>query len=114
MLLAGWPEAQLAHWLGLAPGQSPRPLRRLTGRTETDATRLHKRLLRLRKAGHCLSSEEHEPGVHAVAAPLSDAQGRLHGALNAIAPPRLPTPRERLKALVPLLREAATEVGPLL
>lgn len=114
VLLAGWPEAQLLHWLGLAEGGTPRALRRLTGRTETDAARLHRRLLRVRKAGHCLSSEEHEPGVHAVAVPLGDAQGRVHGAINAIAPPRLSTPRERLKSLVPLLREAAAELRPLL
>jgi len=70
--------------------------------------------VRVRRAGWCLSSEQHEPTVHAIAVPLMDLDGQLHGALNAIAPPRRNAPERHLLGVLPLLQGVAGELRMLL
>ena len=115
LILASWPRAAFEHWLSASgDGDNPRSLARLTPHTLVEPRALRADVARVRKAGHCLSSEQHEHGVHAIAVPLTDALGRLHAALNAIAPARLHAPRDRLQQVLPMLEDAASEIRPLL
>lgn len=115
LVLASWDPATFDAWLAATDSTSTaKPLPRLTPHTVTDPRKLRAEIARIRKLGHCLSSEQHEPGVHALAVPLDDAHGRMHAALNAIAPLRLHTPQQRLRDVLPLLQEASRELRPLL
>mgnify|MGYP001627034226 CR=1 FL=1 len=105
--------AQLRQWLAARAGPDGR-LPRLTPYTVTEPAALRRILRQVRQQDFCLCSEEHEPGVHAVAVPLRDARGRTVAALNAV----LSTPRLQAGAvprvLLPLLQEAAAGLRPLL
>ncbi|TSE25470.1 Pca operon regulatory protein [Tepidimonas sediminis] len=113
VLLAALPAAQLRQWLAAHAGPDGR-LPRLTPYTVTEPAVLRRVLRQVRQQDHCLCSEEHELGVHAVAVPLRDARGRTVAALNAVLS------QERLQAgavqreLLPLLQQAAAELRPLL
>ena len=61
-----------------------------------------------------MASEEHELGVHALAVPLRNMEGRTVAALNVVAAPQRLEPRVLQKDLLPLLLEAARELRPLL
>lgn len=79
-------------------------LARLTTHTSTRVAELRRDIARARRQDWFLASELHEVGVHALAVPLRDPQGRTVAALNVVAavPPRdLERWRERL--LPPLL-----------
>jgi IclR family transcriptional regulator, pca regulon regulatory protein len=108
VLLAARPRAELAAWL------KGREFPRLTAHTTTDPKRLRQLVEQVRLQDWCVASEEHELGVHAVAVPLRNMEGRVVAALNLV------TRRERTvepvlgREVVPLLQEAAREVRPLL
>lgn len=113
VLLAALPAAQLRAWLAARCAATGR-LPRLTPYTVTEPAALKRVLREVRQQDYCLCSEEHELGVHAVAVPLRDLQGRTVAALNAVLS------QQRLQAgavqreLLPLLQEAALALRPLL
>jgi len=115
LVLASWPKAVFDAWLS-APGSEgeARALPRLTPHTLTAPRKLRAEITRVRRAGWCLSSEQHEPGVHAIAVPLIDLGGQMHGALNAIAAPRRNAPERYLLGVLPLLQGVAEELRMLL
>lgn len=108
VLLAGKGRAEFAAWM------KGRELPRLTGHTLVDAKAFRALVEEVRRQDYCVASEEHELGVHALAVPLRDMEGRTVAALNVV------TTRQRLegkalqKQLLPLLQEAAAEARPLL
>ncbi len=108
VLLAALPVAELQHWL------AGRWLARLTPHTVTQADALQALLEQVRQQDFCIASEEHELGVHAVAVPLRNLQGRAVGALNAVLAPERMARGAIQHELLPLLREAAHELRPLL
>ncbi|MDZ4237074.1 MAG: IclR family transcriptional regulator C-terminal domain-containing protein, partial [Hydrogenophaga sp.] len=61
-----------------------------------------------------VASEEHELGVHALAVPLRNMQGRTVAALNVVASPDRLVPQVMQLDLLPLLLDAARELRPLL
>jgi len=111
VLLAALPKSEWSRWLerriGVGGG-----LPRLTPHTVTDPRMLTRIVAQVRKADWCVCSEEHEWGVHAVAVPLRDMQGRVVAALNAV----LSHSRFQLaniqRDLLPLLQAAALELRP--
>ena len=108
VLLAALPRDALAAWLDGAT------LSRLTLHTPTRAPALRRALAQARRQDWSLASELHEIGVHALAVPLRDAQGRTVAALNAVAagaPDDLDRWRERL---LPRLVSAARDLRGLL
>jgi IclR family pca regulon transcriptional regulator len=108
VLLAGLPRAAFSTWL------KGRELRRLTPKTTVDHKTLRTLIEAVRQDDHCVASEEHELGVHALAVPLRNMQGKTVAALNVVAAPERLAP-ETLKAdLLPLLLDAARELRPLL
>jgi len=108
VLLAALPKKEFNAWL------KGRTLLRLTPQTEIDAKAFRALIEQVRRDDYCVASEEHELGVHALAVPLRNMQGRTVAALNVVASPaRLE--RERLQRdLLPLLLDAARELRPLL
>ncbi|TSE32642.1 p-hydroxybenzoate hydroxylase transcriptional activator [Tepidimonas charontis] len=86
----------------------------MTPHTTTQPGALRRIVQRVRTDDHCLCSEEHELGVHALAVPLRNARGATIAALNAVVSAQRPSPLAALRALLPLLQEAAAELRPLL
>lgn len=108
VLLAARGKAEFAAWM------KGRELARLTGRTVVEAKAFRAVVDTVRQQDFCVASEEHEIGVHALAVPLRDMEGRTVAALNVVAAPQRLEPRLLQKDLLPLLREAARELRPLL
>ena len=108
LLLAALAPAELTAWF------KGRVLPRLTPQTLTQPKALRVRLDQARAQDYCIATEEHEPGVQALAVPLRDMQGQTVGALNVVLP-REPRPDDTLlRDLLPLLFEAARELRTLL
>ncbi|GAA0992330.1 IclR family transcriptional regulator [Nocardiopsis tropica] len=68
---------------------------------------------RYRRLGATMDLEENEPGIRCVAAPVRDGSSSGVAAVS-IAATRPYMPVERMRALVPVLREAAEEISGLL
>lgn len=108
VLLAALSEPELSAWL------EGRALARLTPYTVTDPGALRKILDQIRQQDCCIASEEHEIGVHAVAVPLRNLQGKTVGALNAVLTPARLARGAIQRELLPLLQDAARELRALL
>ena len=106
VLLAAKGKAEFAAWMKC------RELPRLTGRTVVDARSFRNIIAEVRQQDFCVASEEHELGIHALAVPLRDMDGRTVAALNVVRQ-RL-EPKALQNELLPLLQEAAREVRALL
>ena len=63
---------------------------------------------------YAVASEEHELGVHALAVPLCDMQGRTVAAMNVVTLPQRLLPEILRRDLLPLLLDAARELRSLL
>jgi IclR family pca regulon transcriptional regulator len=108
VLLAAKSRSQFQAWM------KGRELARLTPRTLVDPRQFKALIEQVRQQDHCVANEEHELGVHAVAIPLRNMEGRTVAALNAVAAPEKLEPRALQGGLLPLLLEAARELRPLL
>ncbi|MEK9803437.1 MAG: IclR family transcriptional regulator C-terminal domain-containing protein [Curvibacter sp.] len=108
VLLAGLPKADFSAWL------QGRLLARLTMHTRTEPRAFRALIEQVRREDYCLSTEEHELGVHALAVPLRNAEGRTVAALNVVAATSRLSGAAMERELLPLLREAARETRPLL
>jgi len=91
-----------------------RVLPRLTLHTVTENRPFRAVIEQVRRDDFCLTSEEHELGVHALAVPLRNLQGQTVAALNVVASPARLAPQVMQRDLLPLLLEAARELRPLL
>jgi IclR family transcriptional regulator, pca regulon regulatory protein len=107
VLLAAKTRSEFNAWM------KGRELPRLTAHTIVDTARFRELIEVVRQRDWCISSEEHELGVHALAVPLRNMQGQTVAALNVIATQRL-TPRGIESVLLPLLMESARELRGLL
>ncbi|WP_305790839.1 IclR family transcriptional regulator C-terminal domain-containing protein [Polaromonas sp. AER18D-145] len=108
VLLAAKPKTALTQWL------KGRTLPRLTTRTIIDIKQFRAVIEQVRADDYCLASEEHELGVHALAVPLRNMQGKTVAALNVVASPQRLSAQEMQRDLLPLLLDAARELRPLL
>jgi IclR family pca regulon transcriptional regulator len=91
-----------------------RNLARMTPQTTTDPKLFRALIDKVRKEDFCLSSEEHELGVHALAVPLRNTSGVTVAALNVVASQSRLSPLAMQRDMLPLLFEAARELRPLL
>jgi IclR family pca regulon transcriptional regulator len=108
MLLSALPAPALEAWL------AQRTLPRLTPLTTTDPARLRALIEQAGADDFCVAREEHELGVHALAVPLRNMQGRTVAALNLVAAPARLQPDVVQRDWLPLLLDAARELRPLL
>lgn len=111
VLLAALPRADFAQWL-LQRTAATGSLPRLTPYTVTEPATLRRIVQQVRQADHCVCSEEHELGVHAVAVPLRDMAGRTVAALNTVLSQRRLREGAVERELLPLLQDAALELRP--
>jgi IclR family transcriptional regulator, pca regulon regulatory protein len=108
VLLAALPRAAFNAWL------KGRELARLTPRTLVDPKLFRATIERARLDDFALASEEHELGVHALAIPLRNMQGKTVAALNVVASPERLEPTVMQRDLLPVLLDAERELRPLL
>jgi len=108
VLLANLPAPERTAWL------KGRTLPRLTAHTTTSLKDLRRVLDQVLADDCCLASEEHEPGVHAVAVPVRNMQGRVLAALNVVLPGACAEPAHTLAQWLGHLQQAARELRPLL
>lgn len=108
VLLAAMTRVVFSAWM------KGRSLARMTPQTTTDPKLFRALIDKVRKEDFCLSSEEHELGVHALAVPLRNTAGVTVAALNVVASQSRLSPLAMQRDLLPLLLEAARELRPLL
>ena len=108
VLLAAKPKAAFNAWM------KGRTLARMTPLTVTDPKVFRVLIAQVRQDDFCLSSEEHELGVHALAVPLRNAQGATVAALNVVTVPSRLSPQAMQRDLLPYLMATAHELRPLL
>ena len=108
VLLANLPRAEWNDWF------RGRALTRITPLTEVDPKAFRQLIEQVRANDWCLAREAHELGIHALAVPLRNMQGRTLAALNVVgAADQLGDAAVQHKWL-PLLLDAARELRPLL
>jgi IclR family pca regulon transcriptional regulator len=108
VLLAAQPKAAFRQWL------QGRTLPRLTAHTIVDLKAFRAVVEQVRSDDFCLAAQEHELGVHAMAVPLRNMQGKTVAALNVVASPQRLAASRLHAELLPLLLDAARELRPLL
>lgn len=108
VLLAAQTKTAFAQWM------KGRHLPRMTALTTTDAKAFRALIEKVRKDDFCLSSEEHELGVHALAVPLRNSKGVTVAALNVVASHGRLSAQAMQRDMLPLMFEAARELRPLL
>ncbi|HSV48323.1 MAG TPA: IclR family transcriptional regulator C-terminal domain-containing protein [Ramlibacter sp.] len=108
VLLAAKPKSVFNAWL------KGRDLPRLTAQTVVDPRRFKALIEQVRQDDFCVASQEHELGVHALAIPLRNMEGRTVAALNVVAPPHRLERETLQRELLPVLLDAARELRPLL
>jgi IclR family transcriptional regulator, pca regulon regulatory protein len=108
VLLASLAGSAFSAWL------KGRHLPRMTALTVTDPKLFRAVIATVRKQDFCLSSEQHEVGIHALAVPLRNSQGVTVAALNVVAAQRHVAVQTLQTDLLAQLRDAARELMPLL
>ena len=112
MLLAVKSKSAFNAWLKMKNETSN--LARLTLHTTTDPRKLRALVEQARIDDFCLVIEEHELGVHALAVPLRDMQGRTVASLNLVSSPQRLRAEAMQSNYLPLLLNAARELRALL
>ncbi|MBP2545415.1 IclR family transcriptional regulator domain-containing protein [Acinetobacter guillouiae] len=104
VLLAALNLEEQKHWV------NKYSLKRLTAYTIQDEVQFYQVLAEIQKQDYCLSKEQHELGVIAIAVPVLDAQGKAVAALNCIAQTHRVTEEQLIQQVLPLLRNTAYEL----
>lgn len=104
VLLAGLPEQAQQDWV------QSYGLKRLTPFTLTDPTQFMQVLKDISFSDYCLSKEEHELGVIAIAVPVLNAQGQAIAALNCMSQTNRVQEDYLIQQILPLLRNTANEL----
>ncbi len=92
------------HWL------ENYELRRFTNYTITDQKKFLETLEKVREQAFCISCEEYELGVTAVAVPIINQTGEIVAAMNAVSPVSKVNDFYLINTIVPMLRQAAKEI----
>lgn len=108
VLLAALEPSQLEAYL------SQTPLLALTPHTLTDPQLLRKELGQVRQQGYALVDQELELGLRSVSVPLKNSRGKVLAAINIGAQAGRVSQAEMVHNLLPVLREAARSLTPLL
>lgn len=104
VLLAALSQEQQKLWI------QKHGLKRLTAFTETNETAFLERLQHIASSDYCLSKEEHELGVIAIAVPVLNAQGRAIAALNCMSQTNRVQEDYLIQHVLPLLHNTANEL----
>jgi IclR family transcriptional regulator, pca regulon regulatory protein len=104
VLLAAMTEPQFAAWM------DQRSLNRMTSQTCTDKAQFQAIINQTRVQDYAVAHEEHELGVHALAVPLRNMQGKTVAALNVVTSLERLQPHALQRDLLPQLQDAAREL----
>ena len=85
-------------------------LKRLTPFTLQDESAFYQVLNHVAQQNYCLSKEEHELGVIAIAVPVLDRQGKTIAALNCMSQVNRVTEEYLIQSILPLLQNTAYEI----
>lgn len=95
----------------LKPAELEETLNMLEGRGDGDwLARVYAELTTVRELGYATNMGEREPGVHAVAVPISDQAGRPIAAI-AVAAPSVRLPHIRIGGLITHLKTTSTAIA---
>lgn len=108
VLLAALEKKALRQWLQL------HPLTRLTHHTITERATFNKTIAQVQRDDYCLSSQEHELGIVALAIPLRSMPGQTLAALNVVVDARRVSPAQLQQEVLPLMQAQALELRQLL
>ena len=108
VLLANLNQAEFNAWL------KGRELSRITPQTEVNSKAFKALIAQVRRDDWCLAREAHELGIHALAVPLRNLEGRTRAALNVVGTVETLSDAAVQRKWLPLLLEAARELRPLL
>ena len=108
VLLAAMPAQALSDWL------RGRVLTKLTPHTLTDVRAFRALIRQVKAEDYCFSSEEHELGIQALAVPMRNSQGQTLAALNVVCETARWSAEDMRHKLLPVLRDAASELRLLL
>lgn len=108
VLLAALSEPELEAYLATAN------LEKFTHNTVAEKNELRELVAKVGKQGYCYVDQELEPGLRSVAVPLANAAGKIIAALNVSAEPNRTTKKQMMDEYLPVLREAARDMRPLL
>jgi IclR family pca regulon transcriptional regulator len=89
-------------------------LEAFTHNTVTDKAQLRELLAKVKKQGYSVVDQELEPELRSIAIPVQNASGRVIAALNVSAQASKTSKKQMLENFLPVLREAASEMRPLL
>lgn len=104
VLLAALPKGQFTDWL------RGRTLARFTAHTTVESRPFRALIEQVRAQDWCEAAQEHELGVHALAVPLRDVQGRTVAALNVVVGSARAQGGALQRELLPVLQDAAREL----
>lgn len=85
-------------------------LKRLTSYTIQNKDHFYRVLAEIQTQDYCLSKEEHELGIIAIAVPILNAQGVAVAALNCMSQINHVTEEQLIQQILPLLRNTAYEL----
>jgi IclR family transcriptional regulator, acetate operon repressor len=85
-------------------------LESLTPDTITDLSQLREELRKARERGYAIADEEREEGIRAIAVPVLNSRGNAAAAI-CVAAPAYRVSLKDLESFLPLLQEAAQEIG---
>ncbi|MEY4880030.1 MAG: hypothetical protein RJB62_1499 [Pseudomonadota bacterium] len=108
VLLAALSETDLDSYFATARIESH------THNTVTDKIQLREILTKVKRQGYSVVDQELEPELRSIGIPVLNASGRIIAALNVSAQASRTTKKQMLEKFLPVLREAAGEMRPLL
>ena len=82
----------------------------MTPLTITNKEIFYEQLKTIALSDYCLSKEEHELGIVALAVPVLNAQGEVIAAINCMSQTNLTSEGYLIQEVLPLLRQAANEL----
>ena len=104
VLLAALSKAEQQAWV------EKYGLKRLTPLTITHKDQFFTELEKVALSDYCLSKEEHELGIIALAVPVLNAQGQTIAAINCMSQSNRTSEDYLIQQVLPLLRHAANEL----
>ncbi|CAD5375130.1 IclR family transcriptional regulator [Rubrivivax sp. A210] len=108
VILSTFTEDALAEWIAAHDFSS------FTSHTITDRAKFHERVRAARALGHWISDQQLDMGLRGIAVPLIDRHGACRGAIGTTIPSQAYSVEDLVAKLLPLLREAAQALRPLI
>ena len=108
LLLALLGEEESEQWL------AHNELKAFSSHTITDPARMRAELTLIRKQDWALSEQQLDLAYRGVAVPLRDHKGNVHGALTVSMPIQNETTQEAVQRVLPVLRDVAQNLRPLI